>query len=519
MLPQWLALALALLLPVFGAAAVAWAGRGGRAVAGKHRATREACTAVASIATFLCVAWIAVEVAAGERPRLEIGEVFPGLPIAFEVEPLGLLFALVASALWPVTSMYAVGYLRAHRSRHQTRFFSFFALSIAAALGIAFSANLLTLFLFYEALTLATYPLVTHQRTGDARRAGRLYLGILMGTSIFLLLPAILATYQIAGSLDFVPGGLLQGKIEGSAAAFLFALFAFGIGKAALMPVHRWLPAAMVAPTPVSALLHAVAVVKAGVFCVLKVTIYVFGLPLLQSTQASSWIGWVATFTLLATALVALTQDDLKARLAYSTISQLSYIVLGACLATAAGVLGGAMHIAMHALGKITLFFCAGAIYVAHHKRSIASMDGLGRRMPWTYLAFFIASLSIIGLPPTGGSWSKWLLVLGTVEGERWLWGLALLLSSLLSIGYLMPVVVRGLLRPEPGQPEGEDNLAGEGTWLAPPEERAEAPVLVLAPALLTAAGTLLLFFFASDLYGLLEPLVQTVAPAAGGSP
>ncbi len=198
----------------------------------------------------------------------------------------------------------------------------------------------------------------------------------------------------------------------------LLALYAFGTGKAALMPFHRWLPAAMVAPTPVSALLHAVAVVKAGVFTILKVVVYVFGIDLLAATDASRWLTWVAAFTIIAASCVALGKDNLKARLAYSTISQLSYIVLGAALATTAGVMGGGMHIVMHAVGKITLFFCAGAIMVGAHKTEVSELDGLGRRMPFTFGAFLLGSLSVIGLPPMGGSWSKWFLMLGAAEAE-----------------------------------------------------------------------------------------------------
>jgi multicomponent Na+:H+ antiporter subunit D len=275
---------------------------------------------------------------------------------------------------------------------------------------------MLTLFLFYEVLTISTYPLVTHSGSEEAKRAGRTYLGILLCTSIGLQLFAIGLTWVEAGTLDFRDGGILAGKVSDGMVAVLMTLYLFGIGKAAVMPFHRWLPAAMVAPTPVSALLHAVAVVKAGVFSVLKVVIYIFGLDLLTSTGASLWLAYVAGATILIASLVAMSKDNLKLRLAYSTVSQLSYVVLGAMLATGTGVVGGAMHIAMHAFGKITLFFCAGAILVAAHKTEISEMRGLGRRMPFTFAAFFVASLSIIGLPPMGGTWSKWELALAAAE-------------------------------------------------------------------------------------------------------
>lgn len=427
----------------------------------------------------------------GARPQLSLVEVLPGLELVFEVEPLGMLFALVASGLWIVTTLYSIGYMRGHHEQNQTRFFACFALAISGAMGVAFSGNVFTLFVFYEAITLSTYPLVTHHGTEAARKAGRLYLGILMGTSVALLLLALVITQQVAGTTTFTPGGILDGKLNNWQLIALLGLYAFGTGKAALMPFHRWLPAAMVAPTPVSALLHAVAVVKAGVFTVLKVIVYVFGIDLLSTTGASSWLTWVAAFTILAASIVALGKDNLKARLAYSTISQLSYIVLGAALATSAGAVGGAMHIAMHAFGKITLFFCAGAIMVGAHKTEISDMDGLGRRMPFTFFAFLLGSLSVIGVPPMGGSWSKWYLVLGAADAGQLVMVAVLMLSSLLSIGYLMPVVARGFFR----QPATSTEAQGIR----------EAPVLCVIPPLLTGIGCILLFFFSEPLYELLS--------------
>ena len=342
---------------------------------------------------------------------------------------------------------------------------------------------------------------MTHHGTEEAKRAGRIYLGILMGTSIGLLLFALVWTYLAAGTTEFRPGGILAGRVEGWRLFALLALYAFGTAKAALMPFHRWLPAAMVAPTPVSALLHAVAVVKAGVFTVLKVVVYIFGIDLLTSTDASRWLTWVAAFTIIAASIVALTKDNLKARLAYSTVSQLSYIVLGGALATSAGVLGGGMHIAMHAMGKITLFFCAGAILVGAHKTEISQMDGLGRRMPFTFGAFLLGSLSVIGLPPMGGSWSKWYLLLGTVEAGQLTMMVVLMASSLLSIAYLMPVVARGFFRPSPG--DGQGNPGG-GSNLG----IHEAPLLCVIPPVLTGLGCVALFFFADDVWNLLAGIM-----------
>jgi len=462
-------------------------------LAGRQPNRREAVTLLGTLVTFGAVASLFPAVLAGERPTVTLLELLPGLPLRFELEPLGLLYAAVAATLWIPTSVYSIGYLRGRGEAHQTGFFAWFALSIGAALGVAFAANLLTLFVFYELLTLSTYPLVTHRRSEEARQGGRVYLGVLLFTSIGFLLFGIIWTWQLAGTLDFRAGGILAGRVEGPQAALLLGLFAFGIGKAALMPFHRWLPAAMVAPTPVSALLHAVAVVKAGVFCVLKVVVYVFGIDFLAAGDRSLWLMWVASGTLLAASLVALFKDNLKARLAYSTVSQLAYIVLGAALATPASVLGAGMHVVMHAAAKITLFFCAGAIDVALHKKNVSELDGIGRRMPFTMGAFALASLSIIGLPPFGGVWSKWYLGLGAVQGQHPVFVGVLMLGSLLSAGYLLPVVARAFYR-APG--------AGAESGLR------EAPLLCVVPLCLTAVAGLALFFLAPAVERLLAPLV-----------
>ena len=472
---------------------------------------REAASLITGGALFAVVLSLLPHVQSGARPEAQVVEVMSGLWLAFKVEPLGMLFALVASGLWIVTTTYSIGYMRGHQEKDQTRFYACFAIAISAAMGVAMAANLLTLFTFYEILTLSTYPLVTHHRTEAAKRAGRVYLGILLGTSVAFLLLAIIWTYTLAGTLDFRPGGILAGNADDWVIVVLLGLFAFGTGKAALMPFHRWLPAAMVAPTPVSALLHAVAVVKAGVFSVMKIVVYIFGIELLHDTGLSIWLMYVAAFTIIAASLVALTKDNLKARLAYSTISQLSYIVLGAAMATSAGVLGGSMHIAMHAFGKITLFFCAGAIYVAAHKTNISDMRGIGRTMPITMTAFFIGALSIIGLPPMGGAWSKWFLALGALEaGQRVLVGV-LLISSLLNVAYLMPIVARAFFMSPPG---AQDNPAspGAGDVIAATDESSvikEAPLFCLLALGTTAVGCLVLFFYADQLYQLLTPIVM----------
>ncbi|MEX2469385.1 MAG: proton-conducting transporter membrane subunit [Pseudohongiellaceae bacterium] len=449
---------------------------------------REAVTLVTSVLLFMLLIPLANEVMAGGRPTLILGEPLPGMTLKFTLEPLGMIFALIAGFLWPVTSLYAIGYMRGHHEENQTRFFMFFAIAIAVTQGVAFSGNLLTLFVFYEMLTLSTFPLVTHAGTEAARKAGRVYLGILIGTSIAFLLLALIWTWYLAGTVEFTPGGILDGTASPALLSVLLVLFFFGVGKAALMPFHRWLPAAMVAPTPVSALLHAVAVVKAGVFSLLKISLYVFGADTILELPATEILVYVVAASILLASLIAMTKDNLKARLAYSTVSQLGYITLGALLG-ATGILGGAMHIVMHAFGKITLFFAAGAILVAAHKTEISQLDGLGRRMPWTFAAFTLGALSIIGLPPLGGMWSKWYLMQATLETGQLFLLATLLLSSLLNIAYLLPIPLRAFF------------AKGEGDNGAPGIK--EAPLFCLIAMGVTSVMCLVLFFFPQYWYEL----------------
>jgi multicomponent Na+:H+ antiporter subunit D len=469
-----------ILLPLIGATLIG--------LSRNHPNIREGVTLLTSTLTFLLTLQLLPLIHGGESLAYTLAEPLPNLPLALGLEPLGMIFALIASLLWIITSIYAIGYMRGAKEKRQTQFYIFFALAVSFTLGVAFSANLLTLFVFYEALTLSTYPLVTHKGTQEARKGGRIYLGILLTTSILFFLPAIIWTYYSAGTLDFTLGGIFTDQTSAFAAGILLFLFFFGVGKAALMPFHRWLPAAMVAPTPVSALLHAVAVVKAGVFTLLKIAVYIFGLDVLAGLEMRNILLYVAGGSILLASLVAMTKDNLKARLAYSTVSQLGYVTLGALLAVQAGVIGAGMHIAMHAFGKITLFFCAGAIYVATKKTEISDMKGLGRAMPLTMIAFFIGALSIIGLPPTGGTWSKWYLMLGTLEtGHLVLMGV-LMISSLLNIAYLLPIPVRGLF-------DGPES--GKAVKIK------EAPIACLLAISLTTLGCLLLFFFPQGLHEL----------------
>jgi len=458
---------------------------------------REAITITASIILLYIVVKLYQSLLSGKTVDVFWWEIMPNLSISFSIEPLGMIFALIASFLWLITTLYAIGYMRSHQEENQTRFYSCFALAISAVMGIAFADNLFTLFVFYEVLTLSTYPLVTHAGTEKAKQGGRVYLGILLSTSIAFFLLAIASTWFITGTLDFKQGGIFSTNVDKTIAGALLVLFIFGIGKAAIMPFHRWLPAAMVAPTPVSALLHAVAVVKAGVFTILKICVYIFGIDLLVVLPTTQFLLYLAGASVLLASLVAMRQDNLKARLAYSTISQLGYITMGALLATSAGVIGSSMHIATHAFGKITLFFCAGAILVAAHKSKISEMRGLGHHMPVTMMAFFIASLSIIGVPPTGGTWSKWFLLIGTMEAEQWALMVVLMLSSLLNIAYLLPIPFHAFF--SKALPKDKDITAIN-----------EAPWPSLLAISITTLGCLILFIYPQPLFDLATAIIAS---------
>ncbi|MDP3063765.1 MAG: proton-conducting transporter membrane subunit [Chloroflexota bacterium] len=408
---------------------------------------REAWTIVAALAKFGIVLSLLPLVLDGQPVGVTLFELSPGISLALRADSLGMLFALSASFLWILASIYSIGYMRGLKEHKQTRYYASFAVCMSATIGIAFAANLLTLFVFYEVLTIATYPLVIHRETPEAMAAGRKYLAYLLTAGVVLLL-AIALTLALAGTGDFTPGGFLRGTADQRMLLTLFLLFFLGFGvKGAVMPLHSWLPSAMVAPTPVSALLHAVAVVKAGVFGVVRVVGFVFGPELTQEIGGASVAAGLAGATILLSSLLALRQDNLKLRLAYSTVGHLSYIMLGTVLLASSAWTGGVFHIVAHGAMKITLFFVAGAIYVKVHLERISDMDGLGKQMPITMGAFALASLGLAGIPPVVGFLSKWYLVQGTVEAGRLVFLAILLLSGILNAAYLFPVTVRAFFR------------------------------------------------------------------------
>lgn len=368
-------------------------------------------------------------------------------------DPAGMIFACLASLLWIPINFYSIGYMRNNQEAEQTGYFASFAVCMAATLGIALSSNLLTFFVFYETLTIFSYPLVLHERNEEALSASRKYLAYTL-VSGQLFLAGTVGVYCISGTMDFRAGGFLDSTMAPLwVLQLLFILMILaGSVKAAVMPLHGWLPAAMVAPTPVSALLHAVAVVKTGAFAVLRVIGFVFGPKLLSELGTADVLAWLAALTILVSSFIALKQDNLKRRLAFSTIGQLSYIVLGASLLTPLAIKGAYLHLVAHALMKITLFMCAGCIIVRTHLHDISEMDGIGRRMPVTMGCFAIASLGIAGMPFIIGFISKWNLALGAIQAGKPLFVVVWIASALLAMAYLLPVVRMAFFKPEPAE-------------------------------------------------------------------
>ena len=429
--------------------------------------------------------------------------ILPGIEIGFRVDAFGLLFAMGASILWIATSFYSIGYMRSTNEHSQTRYFTCFAVALSATIGVAFSANLFTMFLFYEVLTIITYPLVAHKGTPEAKAGGRKYAIYLLGAAKAFLVAAIILTYNLTGTLEFSKDGIFPAimQLENPKLLYIiFILFLFGFAKSAVMPLHSWLPAAMVAPTPVSALLHAVAVVKTGVFTVLRVIFFVFGADLMLDIGVDVFIITFASVTIIAASIIALSMDNLKARLAFSTISQLSYIILGAALLTPSAMVGGIIHITNHAFSKITLFFCAGSIYVSSHKTEVSQLNGIGKKMPWTMAAFALATLSMIGVPPASGFITKWYLVIGSLERNSLVVLTVLLVSSFLNAAYFVPILYKAFFKKENSNSEEEVSLQDKNLK--------ENPFLVV-PLSLTAIVSVILGLYPDFIVHIAEMVVK----------
>ena len=480
---------LAVLVTLFGALLIIFTGE-------RRRNLREFWTILASVLKFGIVISMVPFVLKGHILEYTVITLTQGVSLQFRVDQFGLFFGVLASALWIATSVYSIGYVRGLNEHAQTRYFFNFALCLSATMGIAFAGNLLTLFIFYEILTVATYPLVAHKETEEAIMGGRKYLAYTLIAGVVILF-AIIFIYTLTGTLDFKPGGFLSGHGSPGTIIFLFVILILGFGvKAALMPMHEWLPTAMVAPTPVSALLHAVAVVKAGVFGCLRIILYVFGPELLHSLDLWIMLAYFAAFTVIVSGLYALAQDNLKRRLAFSTINNLAIIVMGAALLTPSGITGSIFHMGSHGFMKITLFFVAGAIYVKTHKENISELDGLGRQMPLTFGAFAIAAMGVAGTPPMCGFISKWYLAMGSLEAKEVVFLFVLLISALLDVAYFFPIIYNAFFK----SPKEDVNPHFD-----------EAPVRMVAPLVITAIISLILGIFPNAFFNFFN-LASTAA-------
>jgi multicomponent Na+:H+ antiporter subunit D len=467
----------------------------------RHRNLRETWTLLAAVIKFSLVFSLAGPILEGRSVETTLLTLVPGLKLQLRVDAFGLVFGLLASGLWVLTSLYSIGYMRSLQEHAQTRYFFCFALALSATVGIAFSANLLTLYIFYEILTLSTWPLVAHKETPEALAAGRKYLVYTLTSSTLILFSAA-AIFVQTGTLDFTPGGFLAGRVAEGMLPLFLALLLFGFGvKAAIMPIHEWLPSAMIAPTPVSGLLHAVAVVKAGVFGCLRVILYVFGPALLS--QKGLWFPFalLVSFTILAAGMIALGQDNLKRRLAFSTINSLSIIILGALLLSKSGITGGILHLANHGFLKITLFFCAGAIYVKTHKELVSQLNGIGRRMPFTMGAFALGAMGLAGVPPLNGFISKWYLCLGALEAHEIIFLVVFLLSALLDVAFFFPIIYNAFFKAAKEEPFHCD----------------EAPLIMVIPLTATALFSLVLGIYPDAVMKFFSITNQAVRAILGG--
>lgn len=475
---------------------------------------REAITILAAVVMAAIVCSMVPEVLAGNVYEANLWTIVEGIELKLRTDSAGMVFACIASILWILTSIYSIGYVRGHHEKNQTGYFAAFAVCLASAMGIALAANLITFFIFYEMLTLATYPLVVHYRDDKAKASGRKYLAYtLVSGQIFFA--AIVWVFVKYGTLDFVAGGFIEpGSMGAGAMCVLFFMMVLGGAvKAGVMPLHGWLPSAMVAPTPVSALLHAVAVVKAGAFCILRVVCYVFG------PQSAAWCGaaeilsWFAVATILLSSLVALRQDNLKARLAFSTVGQLSYIVLGISLLSVYSITGALFHIAAHAFLKITLFMCAGAIFVTTGLSEISTMGALGKKMPVTGVCFCAASLGIAGLPLMAGFVSKFNILEGALLVGKPFAMAVLIAAALLALSYLMPVIQMFFGKESASAPTLAHGEPAHGNHPHGAAGGFDAAPLMLVPLMLTVIIAAILGFEPNAGVGLYD-LAQMAAEA-----
>ena len=481
---------------------------------GRRPNLREGVTLLASLLQFLIVFSMVPRVMSGETIQAYLFPILPGIHFGFRVDAFGLMFGITASFLWILVSIYSIGYMRALREHAQTRYYFCFALAILGAVGVALSGNLVTMYIFYEILTVSTYPLVAHEQSSEALFAGRKYLAYLLTSGVFLL-AAIVFTYSMAETTDFSPKGILSLAFSSrSTLIFLFVFFILGFMKAAYFPCHSWLPTAMVAPTPVSALLHAVAVVKAGVFGIVRTVCYIYGIDLMRDLGLGIMLASFAALTMIGASLFAVAQDNLKKRLAYSTISQLSFIIFGVALLSPMGVTGAMIYIPFHGFMKITLFLCAGAILVASGKKNISEMAGIGRAMPITMLAFTVGALGMCGAPPVAGFISKWFLAIGAIQSGQMVFLALLLIASLLDVVYFYPIIRTAFFEKMPQdevlkEREAKVALFSKKTEII--ETRRPLYYFILLPIAITASFSILFCLFPDlfHIYGLAQAAIR----------
>lgn len=468
---------IAVSLPFLGAALILIAGS-------KRQNLRDLITLFSSLFTFLFVSICATQLEKGKILEFKLFTIAENIDLYLKCDPLGAIFASLSSFLWIFVSIYSIGYMRALSEHNQTRFYFSFAVAIGSAIGVAYSGNLLTMYMFYEILTFSTYPLVSHEETEDALKAGRKYLAYLLTGAGFVLFGIVL-TYILKGTTDFVPGGFFSKEAHLKIPIFIFFCFFLGFGtKAAIMPLHEWLPSAMVAPTPVSALLHAVAVVKAGVFSILRTVLYVFGPEFLKTNDLWLFFALFTSATVLGANILAIYEDNLKRRLAFSTVNNLSVIILGALLLTPSGIKGAILHMVYHGFMKITLFMCAGAVYVVTKRELVSQLDGMGKIMPYTMFSFAVCALGLMGIPPVCGFLSKLYLCLGAVEKKGVIFLFVFLLSALLDTIYFAPIIFKSFFR----KPSAD-------------QSRTHLPFTMLLPILFTAFSSVFLFIFPDFLF------------------
>ena len=473
---------------------------------GKRPNLRESWTLSGSLV--LCLIVLSMTPVVLEQGPIQFSwlDLFPDVGLAFRVDALGLIFAITSSSLWILVSVYSIGYMRSQKEHAQTRFYFSFAVALAGAVGVALAANLVTMFLFYEILTISTYPLVAHEESPEALTAGHKYLAYLLTGGVFFLI-GILMTYFLVGTTDFSNQGILKPALNASSATMLqiiFICFLLGFAKAAWMPVHSWLPSAMVAPTPVSALLHAVAVVKAGIFGIIRVVCHIYGIELMHTLGLGLALSVVAAFTIIVANFFAIGQNNLKRMLAYSTINQLSFIILGVALLSPMALTGALLHIPFHGFMKITLFLCAGAIAAITGKKAISDLAGMGRVLPVTLSAFMIGAFGMCGAPPLAGFISKWHIALGAVESGARFFLLIILVGSLLDVVYFFPVIRTAFFDKKPkdhvNATEGEEEVNISTGHKQVLEGRQAIYLLMVVPLAITAIFSILLCVFPNTL-------------------